>query len=62
MVQTKAGGYKFLAIKDQDCLLGSSGQIAIEDREALQEVQEDYDKRSPNDLLIEVLRAATATS
>jgi len=42
MVQTKAGGYKFLAIKDQDCLLGSSGQITIEDREALQEVQEDY--------------------
>ena len=40
--QTKSGGYKFLAIKDRDCLLGSNGQIALEDREALLEVQEEY--------------------
>lgn len=40
--QAKSGGYKFLAIKDRDCLLGSNGQIALEDREALLEVQEEY--------------------
>ena len=36
--QAKSGGYKFLAIKDRDCLLGSNGQIALEDREALLEL------------------------
>ncbi|WP_304287844.1 HAD hydrolase family protein [Porphyromonas uenonis] len=40
--QAKSGGYKFLAIKDRDCLLGSNGQISLEDREALLEVQEEY--------------------
>lgn len=40
--QAKSGGYKFLAIKDRDCLLGSNGQITLEDREALLEVQEEY--------------------
>lgn len=42
MQQTKSGSYKFLAIKDRDCLLDSTGQIALEDREALLELQEEY--------------------
>ena len=42
MNQAKSGGYKFLAIKDRNCLLGSNGEIALEDREALLEVQEEY--------------------
>ena len=41
MNQAKSGGYKFLAIKDRNCLLGSNGEIALEDREALLEVQEE---------------------
>ena len=62
MNQAKSGGYKFLAIKDRDCLLGSNGQISLEDREALLEVQEEYALRGSYDEPLKPLRAATTTT